>query len=260
MNLQFMLSRNAFAMALNLECLGSKSATSLGITGGIPWCETEPILDAWSSGTTWPLVRVREHVFWGLSHYCRPPCSAEPLVQVLEHVFVVVFGLELVYRLYCVRCEYFRDYWNWLDATLVLIAVADLYLLDPLLSETPAHNATTLRVFRVVKLASRPAKHHGHFHDCTSCRHASLGRISYVWLRLELFASFEHSVFFEARREFCESGGLETALGPCSAMLGKVCECLCTPAASWCERHAESLESSVDFFSQFPFHFPFFSI
>ncbi|CAE7236698.1 Scn11a [Symbiodinium pilosum] len=108
---------NAFAMALNLECLGSKSATSLGITGGIPWCETEPILD------------------------------------VLEHVFVVVFGLELVYRLYCVRCEYFRDYWNWLDATLVLIAVADLYLLDPLLSETPAHNATTLRVFRVVKLA-----------------------------------------------------------------------------------------------------------
>ena len=77
-------------------------------------------------------------------------------MQVLEHFFVVVFGLELIYRLYCLRCDYFRDYWNWADASLVLIGVTDLYLLDPLLSGSPAHNATTLRVFRVVKLASWP--------------------------------------------------------------------------------------------------------
>lgn len=108
---------NAFAMALTLECLGSQSAASLGITGGFSVCDASPVLD------------------------------------VLEHFFVVAFGLELIYRLYCLRCDYFRDYWNWADATLVIIGVTDLYLLDPLLSGSPAHNATTLRVFRVVKLA-----------------------------------------------------------------------------------------------------------
>ncbi|CAE7402074.1 aidB [Symbiodinium necroappetens] len=108
---------NAFAMALTLECLGSQSAASLGITGGFSVCDASPVLD------------------------------------VLEHFFVVAFGLELIYRLYCLRCDYFRDYWNWADASLVIIGVTDLYLLDPLLSGSPAHNATTLRVFRVVKLA-----------------------------------------------------------------------------------------------------------
>ena len=43
---RIMCRRNALVMAINLECLGSRSASSLGITGGIPWCDTAPVLDA----------------------------------------------------------------------------------------------------------------------------------------------------------------------------------------------------------------------
>ena len=101
-------------MALNLECLGSQSAATLGMTGGIPWCELRPVLDVAGSELTVNLVRIGVQLQNG----------SLILAEVLEHVFVVVFGLELVYRLYRVRCEYFRDYWNWLDATLVLIAAS----------------------------------------------------------------------------------------------------------------------------------------
>lgn len=113
----FMVIANAFSMAINLECVGAQSASTLGMTGGLAICETTPVL------------------------------------EFLEHFFAMVFGLELIYRLYRIGCAYFREPWNWLDFTLVLIAVFDLYVMDALLADTPAHNATTLRVFRVVKLA-----------------------------------------------------------------------------------------------------------
>ncbi|CAJ1404851.1 unnamed protein product [Effrenium voratum] len=112
-----MVLLNALAMAINLECLGAKSGTALGIANGDAICVITPALDF------------------------------------SEHFFAAVFTMELLYRLYRIRCDYFRDAWNWLDASLVLVAVVDLYVVDALLADSPANNATTLRVFRVVKLA-----------------------------------------------------------------------------------------------------------
>ena len=40
-----------------------------------------------------------------------------------------------------------------MDASLVLLAVLDLYIFTPLLEDSVAKNAVTFRVFRVVKLA-----------------------------------------------------------------------------------------------------------
>ncbi|CAJ1361426.1 unnamed protein product [Effrenium voratum] len=108
---------NATAMAVNLECLGAQSAAGLGVKIDFPWCASQPVM------------------------------------QVLEHVFVVAFTLELIYRVYCVRWLYFKDYWNLMDASLVLLAVLDLYIFTPLLEDSVAKNAVTFRVFRVVKLA-----------------------------------------------------------------------------------------------------------
>lgn len=108
---------NALAMAVTLECVGSVSAVSVGL---------------------------KQDPFW---------CSAMPALEVLEHVFVVIFAAELMYRIYKVRWEYVRDAWNILDAGLVLIAVLDLYILEPLFENTPTSNAVAFRVFRVIKLA-----------------------------------------------------------------------------------------------------------
>eukprot|EP00913_Durusdinium_trenchii_P026400 g24771.t1 len=86
-------------------------------------------------------------------------CSFRPALQVLEHFFVVIFALELFYRIYRVRWEYFRDPWNLMDAGLVLIAVADLYVLEPIFKNTPTSNAVAFRVFRVIKLEPGTAAH-----------------------------------------------------------------------------------------------------
>lgn len=103
---------------------------SVGLEQDMFWCNGEPVL-----------------VVGYLGH---PQTRA---LQVLEHFFVIIFALELVYRVYKVRWEYFRDGWNLLDAALVVVAVLDLYILEPLLSSTPTSNAVAFRVFRVIKLA-----------------------------------------------------------------------------------------------------------
>lgn len=108
---------NSLTMAIALECVGSESAVSVGL---------------------------KQDPFW---------CSSKPVLEVLEHVFVVIFASELFYRIYKIRWEYLRDPWNFLDAGLVVIAVVDLYILEPLLENTPTKNAVAFRVFRVIKLA-----------------------------------------------------------------------------------------------------------
>eukprot|EP00438_Fugacium_kawagutii_P010352 Skav231982 [mRNA] locus=scaffold719:118687:127055:- [translate_table: standard] len=40
-----------------------------------------------------------------------------------------------------------------MDAGLVLVAVVDLYILEPIFTNTPTSNAVAFRVFRVIKLA-----------------------------------------------------------------------------------------------------------
>eukprot|EP00434_Breviolum_minutum_P015758 symbB.v1.2.013884.t1/scaffold997.1/size145858/3 len=114
---------NSLTMAIALECVGSESAVSVGL---------------------------KQDPFW---------CSSKPVLEVLEHVFVVIFASELFYRIYKIRWEYLRDPWNFLDAGLVVIAVVDLYVLEPLFENlgtslnTPTKNAVAFRVFRVIKLA-----------------------------------------------------------------------------------------------------------
>ena len=81
------------------------------------------------------------HVF--LSSHCR---------QVLEHLFVAIFLLELAWRIYSERLRYFKELMNVFDSILVLIACIDLYILTPLI-QTSLNNTATLRLLRTIKLA-----------------------------------------------------------------------------------------------------------
>ncbi|CAE7219612.1 Scn10a [Symbiodinium microadriaticum] len=77
--------------------------------------------------------------------------SSAPVIMVLEHLFVAIFILELVWRIYSERLRYFRELMNVFDSLLVLISCIDLYILTPLI-QTSLNNTATLRLLRTIKL------------------------------------------------------------------------------------------------------------
>ena len=49
--------------------------------------------------------------------------------DVLEHVFTIVFFLEMICKLCVLRLEYFRSGWNFCDCVLVFMVVVDNWVL-----------------------------------------------------------------------------------------------------------------------------------
>ena len=52
-------------------------------------------------------------------------------LEYLNYVFMVIFTIEAIIKLIALKCDYFRDGWNWFDFIVVigsLLAVAFSYL------------------------------------------------------------------------------------------------------------------------------------
>lgn len=76
----------------------------------------------------------------------------QDLCLVLEHVFTVIFLIEMVCKLYVLRRAYWQDNWNRLDALLVLLAVADLWILDPIMNSGDGEKEASLQQFSVLRI------------------------------------------------------------------------------------------------------------
>jgi len=69
----------------------------------------------------------------------------------LEHVFTILFLLELLARMWVQKRKYFSDVANLFDAFLVLSSIVELYILTPL-GMASGTNLTMLRVVRLCKI------------------------------------------------------------------------------------------------------------
>ncbi|CAE7238569.1 Scn11a, partial [Symbiodinium necroappetens] len=70
-------------------------------------------------------------VFVGLSEGPRLD-EVEPVFRAMDAVFVYLFLLELLFRIYAERSHWIKDMANWFDAFLVLVSLVDMYMLTPL--------------------------------------------------------------------------------------------------------------------------------
>lgn len=74
---------------------------------------------------------------------------------VFENIFTSLFFAEMVVKLGFLRFHgYFMDYWNWLDASLVMLSVVDTWILT-LVGDVIAfdmQNLSILRIFRLFRL------------------------------------------------------------------------------------------------------------
>eukprot|EP00931_Biecheleriopsis_adriatica_P060159 TRINITY_DN36114_c0_g1_i1.p1 TRINITY_DN36114_c0_g1~~TRINITY_DN36114_c0_g1_i1.p1 ORF type:complete len:610 (+),score=102.00 TRINITY_DN36114_c0_g1_i1:25-1854(+) len=105
---------NSVVMLLDLEAQGAETAVLLGL---------------------------RSHGWTG----------AESFFSVFEHIFAVMFLLELIARVAIEKRRYFRQAMNGLDAMLVLISCIDLYILTPIIKGS-VNNVVLLRLLRLAKL------------------------------------------------------------------------------------------------------------
>ncbi|WP_326823731.1 ion transporter [Streptosporangium sp. NBC_01756] len=67
-------------------------------------------------------------------------------LHVVDRVALAVFAVELVARLYSYRGGFFKDPWNWFDATIVVIALIP--------ASGPASVLRTLRIVRALRLVA----------------------------------------------------------------------------------------------------------
>jgi len=70
--------------------------------------------------------------------------------EIMEHIFCSLFVIELVMRVFVFKKAYFRVAANWLDITIVMLTVLDLWIFSVL--NFSAVNLTFLRVLRVARL------------------------------------------------------------------------------------------------------------
>merc|ERR1712232_256567 len=78
--------------------------------------------------------------------------NAKTTSLVFEHMFGIVFMMELVYRLSIHKLAFFRNGFNAFDAFLVLASTVELYVLEPL-NQQGVNNLTILRFLRLGRLA-----------------------------------------------------------------------------------------------------------
>eukprot|EP00746_Dinoflagellata_sp_MGD_P141637 gnl/MRDRNA2_/MRDRNA2_74716_c0_seq1.p1 gnl/MRDRNA2_/MRDRNA2_74716_c0~~gnl/MRDRNA2_/MRDRNA2_74716_c0_seq1.p1 ORF type:complete len:374 (+),score=51.21 gnl/MRDRNA2_/MRDRNA2_74716_c0_seq1:2-1123(+) len=69
----------------------------------------------------------------------------------VEHVFTIMFTLELILRLMANGCTYLRSFFNAMDAVVVCLSILDLYILSLIDFSFP--NVSFLRLVRLLKLA-----------------------------------------------------------------------------------------------------------
>lgn len=75
------------------------------------------------------------------------------LWAVLEQLFTIIFLTEMVVKIYGLRLKYFYSGWNWLDASLVFVAVLDNWILVFFLDGSQIERISVLRLVRLYRLA-----------------------------------------------------------------------------------------------------------
>jgi hypothetical protein len=107
---------NAFVMSIQLEYEGTITASGLGVP---------------ADTNNWP--------------------SAKTAFLVLQHLFTMIFVCEIIARAFLWGLRYYKSMVNFLDLTIVIISLLDLYVLPCAGISLP--NVTFLRLLRLVKLA-----------------------------------------------------------------------------------------------------------
>lgn len=106
---------NALVMGMQLEYEGMQSADAIGIT---------------PDEGNWP--------------------NAAEAFDKLEHVFAIIFLLELVCRVLVMGYTYFKHFLNWLDVVVVVCSMLELYILPRIGAKMP--NMTFIRLLRYQRL------------------------------------------------------------------------------------------------------------
>mmetsp|Transcript_72368 Transcript_72368/g.192930 ORF Transcript_72368/g.192930 Transcript_72368/m.192930 type:complete len:453 (-) Transcript_72368:97-1455(-) len=82
-----------------------------------------------------------------------PEISQRVVWYVFENIFCLIFFIELMLRFYYHQLQYFASAWNCLDFALVMLAVADTWMLPLVMPSGPNLRAvSTLRVVRILRL------------------------------------------------------------------------------------------------------------
>jgi len=71
---------------------------------------------------------------------------------IFENAFAAIFLVELVCKLWALRCQYFSSRWHWLDFFLVITAVADCWILPTLINSSDLDSLSALRILRLLRL------------------------------------------------------------------------------------------------------------
>lgn len=115
----FLVLSNSMVMMLELEMEGRAVGSQLGL----------------GDGSTWVLEEV------------------EPTFQGLDTAFVYIFLAELLFRIFAEGRNFFFDVANWFDTILVLVGLADIWVIVPVTTggSTDPQNIVMMRLFRAVK-------------------------------------------------------------------------------------------------------------
>lgn len=75
---------------------------------------------------------------------------SETAFEVLEHIFAVIFLLELLLRIAVMGCTYFKQALNLMDVLIVLVSILELYVFPHVGADAP--NMSFFRLLRVFKM------------------------------------------------------------------------------------------------------------
>jgi len=102
------------------------------------------------------LVIIVNALFIGLETDMNTPDGSlyeDELWFIMENIFVIIFVLEMIVKIACHRCNYFKQMWNITDFTLVMMAIVDVWIMKALQSEGSLKSFSVLRVIRMLRLA-----------------------------------------------------------------------------------------------------------
>lgn len=75
--------------------------------------------------------------------------------EICEHVFCVIFLIEMLVKLSTERCDYFKQNWNLLDFSLVVMTILDVWILSAVMDtrDGSLQKMSVLRMMRILRVA-----------------------------------------------------------------------------------------------------------
>lgn len=113
------------------------------------------IVDTWPAQLFIGFVIVVNALFIGLETDMNKEDGSmyeDDLWFIMENLFVVIFVVEMLVKIFCHRLEYFKSAWNVVDFLLVMMAVADVWVLTAIGQKGQMKSVSVLRVVRMLRL------------------------------------------------------------------------------------------------------------